>query len=203
LEPSPSSLFTSAARTGCTLATVIQGHSRVVDLCEALQAHDVIALVNWSSLASRNVDGHVLQHMESEASHQIGVDLMQRVKSGADSADLADAVVSVWRQIEAVLTPILGRRGMTVLYKRALSLTGVTVPWISAVNQQSHTEMDFVALRAACAAQSAAAVAEGARAFFKAFYDLLSSLIGASLTAQLLTSVSVTPYYDASRTPGP
>lgn len=140
--------------------------------------------------------------MEREASEQIGFALMQRVESGADSAGLADEVIGVWRQIEDVLTPILGRRGTTVLYKRALSLIGSDVPWLAVVNQQSLTEMDLDALRIACAAQPASAVADGGRAFFKSFYDLLSSLIGAPLTAQLLSSVSVTSYPDASRTPG-
>lgn len=140
--------------------------------------------------------------MEIEASEKIGFALMQRVRSGANSAALADGVIDVWRQIENVLVPILGRRGMTVLFKRALSVTGKTVPWLAVVDQQSMTEMDFDALRTACAAQPANAVADGARAFFKSFYDLLSSLIGASLTAQLLSPVSVTSPHDASETPG-
>ncbi|HVI56305.1 MAG TPA: hypothetical protein VM621_14775 [Luteibacter sp.] len=140
--------------------------------------------------------------MEIEASEKIGFALMQRVRSGADSAVLAEEVVGVWRQIQGVLTPILGRRGMTVLFKRALSVTGKAVPWLAAVDEQSMTEMDLDALRAACAAQPTNVVVDGARAFFKSFYDLLSSLIGASLTAQLLSPVSVTSPHDASETPG-
>ncbi|KLD78774.1 hypothetical protein Y886_08350 [Xanthomonas hyacinthi DSM 19077] len=65
------------------------------------------------------------------------------------------------------------------------------------------TEMDLDALRAACMAQSASVVADGGKAFFKSFYDLLSSLIGASLTAQLLSSVSVTPPSRCQQDPRP
>ncbi|KLD78775.1 hypothetical protein Y886_08355 [Xanthomonas hyacinthi DSM 19077] len=72
------------------MAAVVEGHPDVLDLCEALAAGEVTTLVNWSSLASRDVKGVISQHMEREASEHIGIALMQRVQSGVDSAGLAD-----------------------------------------------------------------------------------------------------------------
>ncbi|MBB3228122.1 hypothetical protein FHW69_002757 [Luteibacter sp. Sphag1AF] len=138
--------------------------------------------------------------MDSEASDRIGFALVQRATEGADSAHVADEIVAILRQIESALTPILGRRGMTVLFKRALSLASADTPWLAAVNQQSRTEMDFDVFRVVSEAYPPVTIAEGGGAFFKTFYELLGSLIGASLTAQLLSTVSVAPTIDSGRT---
>jgi hypothetical protein len=139
--------------------------------------------------------------MPRELSEHIGDVLTQRVQDGADSACLAAEVVGVWRQIEGVLAPILGRRGVTTLFKRTLSLTAARLPWLAVVDQPSSTGIALDALRLACAAQTPAVIAEGGQALLESFHALLSSLIGASLTAQLLSPVTVTPLHDASRTP--
>lgn len=140
--------------------------------------------------------------MERDASDQIGIALEKQVQSGAGTAELSDTVIALWRQTEAVLVPILGRRGVTVLFKRALSITGRASTWLADVDHQSLTEMDLDALRLACLSQTATTVADGAGHFFKAFHEVLSSLIGEPLTVQLLSPVGVPPFHDSTQEPG-
>lgn len=140
--------------------------------------------------------------MERDASDHMGIALSQHVQSGAGAAELTDDVIALWRQTEAALVPVLGRRGVTVLFKRALTLTGRTSTWLADVDHQSLTEMDLEALRLACLTQTADTVAVGAGGLFKAFHEVLSSLIGEPLTVQLLSPVSLPTFNDANQEPG-
>ena len=115
--------------------------------------------------------------------------LARRVGDDATAAEIAAAVVAIWQEIDAALTPILGRGGVAALYRRALYLTGPAHPWLALRREDQSTGADLAALQAALSQQSSAVAAAGGNDFLQTFHKLLASLVGPSLTERLLRSV--------------
>jgi hypothetical protein len=126
--------------------------------------------------------------MESQESRRIAAPLAHRVAQDADAAQIAEAAVSIWQEIDAALTPIIGQRGVAALYRRSLYITGATHPWLAGTHEGVPTAMDLAALKSALAQQNSAA-AVGGGALLQTFHELLASLVGPSLTERLLRSV--------------
>jgi len=112
----------------------------------------------------------------------------ERFEKGADAVQIADAIVSTWQEISAALCPIIGQRGVTALYKRSLHLTSRTHPWLSRMPESASPTLDFTALKSTLAKQSSADADAGGDALLQIFQELLSVLIGSSLTERLLHS---------------
>jgi hypothetical protein len=134
--------------------------------------------------------------MDKPESPQAAAALPLRVAEDADAARIAEAIVAAWQEIDRVLAPIIGSRGVAALYKRSLHLTAHSHAWLAAPQSGSHevvpVTMSLDALRARLAHQDAARGAAGGEAFLRTFYDLLTTLIGPSLTGRLLHSVWTT-----------
>ena len=126
--------------------------------------------------------------MES-AAQQIQAKQAQLSAQGVNAGQTADAAVATWRDIYDVLSPIIGQRGVTALYKRSLYLSRDDYPWLAAVAEGALQASDFTRLRTALAQQSSANAAAANSALLHAFTELLTNLIGASLTERLLLSV--------------
>lgn len=108
---------------------------------------------------------------------------------GADAARVADAAVSTLRDIDAGLSPIVGKGGVAALYKRSVHLTCAAHPWLSAVQPGALSPDEFASLHAALSQQTASNAAAASAALLQTFTDLLTKLIGASLTERLLRPV--------------
>lgn len=119
--------------------------------------------------------------------------LAGRLLDGASAEQVADTVAAIWLEIDQALHPIIGRRGVAALYNRSLKLTAAAYPWLMEGHQHLLATVDVTALRAALARQAGARAAAGGGALFHTFRDLLASLVGASLTHQLLGSVWAHP----------
>ena len=126
--------------------------------------------------------------MES-AARRIHANLAQLAAHGANVGQIADAAVATWRSIDAVLSPIIGQRGVAALYKRSLYLSRGDHPWLAAAAEDALQPDDFTALHRALAKQTSVNAAAANGALLTIFSDLLNSLIGASLTERLLQSV--------------
>lgn len=98
-------------------------------------------------------------------------------------------MVSIWRAIDTVLSPIVGQRGVAMLYKRSLYLVSSAHPWLVGLHEGNQTTMDLAALESVFAQQSSQHASIAGGAFLQAFHELLSSLIGPSLTERLLRPV--------------
>jgi hypothetical protein len=116
------------------------------------------------------------------------VSLKQRVGPNADAAQIADVVVPALREISAVLCPVIGTRGFGALYSRCIYLTGLDHPWLADIRDPVRESGDFNALGRALAQQSSAQSIAGSAALLQKLDELLNSLIGSSLTQQLLGS---------------
>jgi len=116
------------------------------------------------------------------------VSLAHPLAADADAAQIAEAVVATWQEMDAALTPIIGQRGVAALYKRSRHLTSSLYPWLTGLHEGARAAIDLAALEAAIARQSSADAAAGGDALLRTFHELLSSLVGPSLTERLLRS---------------
>ncbi len=111
-------------------------------------------------------------------------------RAAGTAGHVAQTMVSAWQGIDAVLSPIIGQRGLALLYKRSLHITGRAHLWLADLHEGSHqATMDLAALEAVFAQQSSAEAAAAGGVLLQTFHELLSSLIGAALTERLLRPV--------------
>ena len=127
--------------------------------------------------------------IESQESKPLPATPLRRIAHGTDSAQIAAAIVSKWKDIDTALTPILGQQGVAALYKRSLYLTSPVCPWLVGTHEGVVNAMDLATLEAVFAQQSSAAAAAGGDLLLQTFYEVLTSLVGPSLTERLLRSV--------------
>lgn len=80
--------------------------------------------------------------MQADA-HGIRAMLALRVGDGADAASTAAAALSIWRDIDVALGPIIGQPGVVALYKRSLYLTLVDHPYLVIAYESSLRAGDF------------------------------------------------------------
>ncbi len=88
-----------------------------------------------------------------------------------------------------MLHPIIGHSGVGMLYKRSLHLAGSAHPCLTGMPEGDQTAMDLGTLRSVLMAQTSSNGAAAGGALLQTFYELLASLIGPSLTEQLLRPV--------------
>jgi hypothetical protein len=108
------------------------------------------------------------------------------VATGADSQQIAETIAQTCQAAVAALTPIIGSKGVAAMYKRSLYLAGRSHPWLSAEAVGEQTANDVASLTVLLARQSSAEASAGGGMLLQTFYELLSSLIGPSLTERLL-----------------
>ncbi len=108
---------------------------------------------------------------------------------GADAEHVANAARSIWRDVDAALSPIIGQRGVAALYRRSLDLVRADHPCLVAVYDAAFERDEFLALQAVLARQESSDAAGANDALLQTFCDLLTTLIGASLTERLLQTV--------------
>ena len=110
-----------------------------------------------------------------------------------DPSIVAQSALATWSHIDEALSPIIGILGVAGLYKRSLSLTRGAHPALTTVFEGLLAPGDYRTLQQALAQQSApVAIAAGA-ALLQTFIDLLTKLIGLSLTERLLRPVLDNP----------
>jgi hypothetical protein len=119
----------------------------------------------------------------------VSAPLAHRVAPNANTAQIADAVVANWHEIDAVLVPIIGKRGLAALYQRSVHVTAQSHPWLSVSHEGTLAVADFTELIPLIRQQDSATAMAGAATLFTTFHQLLSSVVGSSLTERLLGSV--------------
>ena len=105
----------------------------------------------------------------------------------ANAAQIADAMVATWHEIDAALSPIIGRKAVVALFKRSLYLAARSHPWLAGTHEGAQV-LDLAALKPVVARRSGVEAALGSRVLLETFDQLLGSLIGPSLTERLLRS---------------
>lgn len=136
--------------------------------------------------------------MESQASSRIRTTLAVRTRDGNGEGRIAPCVVALCAEIGAALTPIIGPRGVAALYKRSLFLTSQEHPALLDLQEKVQTELDLSPLMAVLTPLSDAEATLVGGALLISFYELISSLVGSSLTERLLRSLWDRPSSDPS-----
>lgn len=126
--------------------------------------------------------------MENQQSRRIVSALAHRVETGADARQIAEAIVSTWREIDTTLSPVLGQQAVAMLYQRSICLAATSRPWLADICENGQTLVPD-ALRAAFAQQGTATAAAGGYELLQAFHGMLASLVGLPLTERLLRFV--------------
>ncbi|VVN39776.1 hypothetical protein PS662_05388 [Pseudomonas fluorescens] len=139
----------------------------------------------------------------SEESRQIVASLAHRVGPNADIARIAQAIVSTLQAMDAALTPIIGVQGVAALYRRSLHLCASKHPRLAGICNDVQSAPDPTDLNSVLVAQSETDGWYFGEALLMTYYELLTTLIGPSLTAHLLRdvwelSLSNTPSQDIS-----
>lgn len=112
--------------------------------------------------------------------------LLRRAAAGGGGMDATIAQsVALWDDVGAALVPIIGQRGMSALYARALHLAGARHPWLRDASRTGDVSA-FPALAEAMSHQVQDDAILAVVDLFETFERLLVTLIGASLSERLL-----------------
>ena len=68
-------------------------------------------------------------------------------KANQDSASIARSTVRTWRQVISRLTPVIGRRGVEVLFDRSLHLTSTVFPWLAGAGEAGVSPLETLRSR--------------------------------------------------------
>jgi len=115
--------------------------------------------------------------------------LAYRIWDDSTAAEVADACGTLWLEIVAVLSPIIGTRGVSALGQRSLHLASASHAWLAVRQPGRPDTLDAAGLVSLLAQRSADEAAAAGGTFLQTFRELLASLIGASLTERLLRGV--------------
>jgi hypothetical protein len=137
------------------------------------------ALQVVEAIPMQTTNSHLLREMIRTA-------LKQRAGSSSGANAISEATATTWRLVEAQLKPVIGARGLDVLFRRALQQSTTAFPWLAASVDRGGSADPLPSLTACLAAQQTAAAAEAATALMLTFTELLTTLIGESLTERLL-----------------
>lgn len=119
--------------------------------------------------------------------------LQDRAGPVPDARTVADATLRTWDQVAARLIPVIGARGVDALFGRALHLTCQAFPWLEIGGQRANPVDAMARIRTRLEQRKSDAAEEASRALLVTFTQLLSNLIGTSLTARLLDPVWDSP----------
>jgi hypothetical protein len=126
---------------------------------------------------------------ESEEGRQIVASLARRVGDIADLAKTVHAIISTLQDTDAALSPIIGEQGVVALYRRSLHLCASTHPRLAGTYGSEPAALDLIALKSLLVEQSEVDALFFGEVLLTTFYELLTKLIGPSLTARLLRDV--------------
>ena len=127
---------------------------------------------------------------EREAIREV---LMFRAGKPFNSIVVAEATLNIWQQMATRLIPVIGERGVEVLFSRSLHLTTRTFPRLEIAADHGDKAALIANVKAQLASSGSNDAIEASCALLGTFTELLSTLIGASLTERLLGPVWTLP----------
>ncbi len=131
-----------------------------------------------------------MNHTNHELMQQaIGQTLSHRSGNRATATSFATAIVDLWHQIAERLEPVIGTRGFNVLFERSIQIAGKTFPWLVLIDADKAIGVSLVGLKEILETQEVDVASNASYAVLVSFTDLLTSLIGASLTDRLLRPI--------------
>lgn len=115
--------------------------------------------------------------------------LAQHSASAPDAKTSADATFKIWYEIIARLTPVIGTRGVDVLFARSLHLASAAFPCLAIDGETHEGTALFTKLRDRLESCDRLTAEEANYTLMITFTELLATLIGDSLTERLLSPI--------------
>jgi hypothetical protein len=115
--------------------------------------------------------------------------LAQRAGEDADAKAVANAAISTWHEASARLSPVIGGQGIDVLLRRSLHVAGKTFLALAEPTHEARNNELLTNLQVRLAGCETALAVEASNALLVTFTELMSSLIGESLTERLLAPI--------------
>lgn len=115
--------------------------------------------------------------------------LISRSGGALDPRAIAEATLGIWEQIAFQLKPVIGSRGVDVIFLRAVDMTSISFPWLVLDEGDEKLATLLANLKVLLADREAEASAKASIALLVTFTDLLATLIGESLAERLLLPV--------------
>ena len=134
-------------------------------------------------------------------SHRLRMPLASRVEDDSNANQIAVALGELWLELDSILSPIIGPRGVSALGQRSLHLASAEHPWLGERQPGWPDTLDSALLVSLLAQRSSDEAAAAADTFLLTFHELLTSLIGSSLTERLLRT-AWGPAESSSKRPG-
>jgi hypothetical protein len=115
--------------------------------------------------------------------------LAHRAGEFRDASIVAGATISIWNEIAALLEPVIGRRGVDVIFRRSLYLVSKDFALLALNDKNEDNSALLANLNARLASLYTENAAEAGYILLLTFTELLTTLIGEPLTERLLHSV--------------
>jgi hypothetical protein len=119
--------------------------------------------------------------------------LMDRAGNTPDENKVGEAILNIWQQMVTWLAPVIGVRGVYVLFSRSLHLTNSTFPGLAVNGDHVDNDTLLLSLKERLSDCEKDDAIEASYVLLVTFTELLSTLIGESLTEQLLRPVWAPP----------
>jgi len=130
---------------------------------------------------------------DSEEGRRIAVSLVSRAGHSPNSAQVAKAIIATLQDMDIALSPIIGRKGVVALYRRSLHLCESAYPDLIGALDSTPEHVDFSRLESLLQQQTPNDALCLGNHLLETLYQLLSTLIGVSLTERLLGAVFEAP----------
>lgn len=117
--------------------------------------------------------------------------LLQRAGDAPDANAVAEATIRTWHEVATRIVPVIGVGGRDVLFNRSLHLTCMAFPWLTIVGDHRDSTALLANLKERLAGRETAAATEASYTLLVTFTEMLTNLIGESLTARLLGPIWV------------
>lgn len=111
----------------------------------------------------------------------------------ADASRVAEMAVAIWMDVGIALSPIIGQPGVDALLKRSLHLARDAYPCLAIVGKDTARPDLLAALQSSLSKQTSEDAVAANLGLLQSFQNLLTSLIGLSLSERLLRPVWETP----------
>jgi hypothetical protein len=119
----------------------------------------------------------------------ISATLARLAEGGMEVDRIATLAALIWCDIDKALAPIIGHVGVAALYRRSLYLARTEHACLAVVYEAIPASDGYTTLKTALSQQTLADATATISALLQTFHDLLTHLIGESLTERLLRSV--------------
>ncbi len=113
--------------------------------------------------------------------------LIQGSRAPPDALGIARSTLRTWKQVIGRLTPVIGKRGVEVLFDRSLHLTNRAFPWLGGPIKHGTSALET--LQGRLEEQEVGVAIEASCAMLVTFTELLAGMIGSSLTTRMLMPV--------------